>query len=76
MSYRLENEQVILTLTRDEYDRLLLFMALLTGYLRTSESDLNPILSFLNRLNLGNPDWTPYQIGPAPGSVRSTPLPK
>lgn len=48
MSYREENGQVVLTMSREDYERLLF--------------DLTAMLEFMNRLNQGNPQYTPYQV--------------
>jgi hypothetical protein len=56
MSYREENGQVILTLTRDDYDLMLLMLG--AGSVAVS---FDRSLPFLNRLNEGNPHYTPYQ---------------
>lgn len=57
MSYSESNGQVILTMTRDDYDLMLLMLG--AGSVAVS-FDLS--LPFLNRLNSGNPNYTPYQV--------------
>jgi hypothetical protein len=82
MSYREENGQVTLTMSREDYGRLLMMLGMGTGLmLRESRTlgnvpmsardlekrrddflDLAKTLEFMNRLNQGNPDYTPYQV--------------
>lgn len=59
MSYREENGQVILTMSPEDYSRLLVALefALADPFTRLSTNEL------LNRLNQGNPHYTPYQVG-------------
>jgi hypothetical protein len=60
MSYREENGQVILTMSQDDYGALLLALGFALGipYGRTR----NDMLRLFNRLNSGNPHYTPYQV--------------
>jgi len=61
MSYREENDQVILTMSREDYG--LLMMLLGGGMAGERIVTWDKGLSFLNRLNEGNPRYTPYQVG-------------
>jgi hypothetical protein len=65
MSYREENGQVILTMNREDYERLLLLLGQASGEsVRQSGRSffaLDQILGLLDRLNEGNPSYTPYQ---------------
>ncbi|MCU1338813.1 MAG: hypothetical protein JWO19_4394 [Bryobacterales bacterium] len=58
MSYREENNQVVLTMSRDDYETLLMALGAFTVYA------YNParILEVCNRLNEGNPNYTPYEV--------------
>lgn len=61
MSYREENGQVILSMSREDYDLLLLALG---GFTLAAENAPAPrLLAFMNRLNEGNPNYTPYQVG-------------
>jgi len=65
MSYCEENGQVILTMSREDYDRMLMLLGHATGFnMRAVDPPftLSAILEFMNRLNQGNPNYTPYQV--------------
>jgi hypothetical protein len=76
MSYREENGSVILTMSREDYDRLLLALGFAARRaLKTRDWRLN-IFELLNRLNQGNPHFTPYETskptagkGPIPSGL-------
>jgi hypothetical protein len=65
VAYREENDEVILTMSREDYERLLMAM----GEYAVRAAENRSILSFsatirlMNRLNQGNPNYTPYQVG-------------
>lgn len=67
LGYRGEGEIVTLTMTRSDYATLLtLYLGIAGGSLDLS---VNPaafslFLALANRLNAGNPNWTPYEIPP------------
>jgi hypothetical protein len=68
MSYREENGQVVLTISGEDYARLLtmlgramaetISMAFAAGYFAQAKAEV----SLLNRLNQGNPNYTPYEV--------------
>lgn len=60
MSYREENDQVILTMSREDYQTLLVVMGYAMG--GSFWVERQAALKFLNRLNQGNPHYTPYQV--------------
>lgn len=64
MSYSEQDGQVVLTMSREDYEWLLLMLGALTGYSMHGESmfSLSGLLAFVNRLNSGNPNFTPYQV--------------
>jgi hypothetical protein len=62
MSYREQDGQVILTMSREDYQHLLFALGEAAACTRKFGGDLNGELSFLNRLNEGNPHYTPYQV--------------
>jgi hypothetical protein len=67
LSYREENGQVILTMSREDYDELLIVFAAathlsLTGPLGNLIYGSDQVVALLNRLNSGNPNYTPYQM--------------
>jgi hypothetical protein len=61
MSYREENGQVILSMSREDYNRVLNAFASLCGRWLAAGKNIEPILDTLNRLNEGNPAWSPYE---------------
>ena len=70
MGYSEKDGQVVLTLSRDDYSSLIFYMGAATGVLLrdsprpdTQDRALRRMLEFLNRLNQGNPNYTPYQVG-------------
>lgn len=66
MSYREEGDQVILTMSREDYNKLLMTFALATmrgiEYRGDFPKAVESTLSLMNRLNEGNPDYLPYQV--------------
>jgi hypothetical protein len=66
MSYREENDQVILTMSREDYENLVFKLGMSAGYLskrgKSLRQSMKEDLEFLNRLNEGNPNYTPYQV--------------
>jgi hypothetical protein len=58
MGYSEKDGQVVLTLSREDYHTIL--MALLIAGQPTPTRKWKQIL---NRLNQGNPNYTPYQVG-------------
>ncbi len=63
MSYCEENGKVILTMERDEFDRLLMVFALATLQARIHfpAAEQN-VFRLLNSLNAGNPKYRPYEV--------------
>ena len=61
MSYSEENGQVILTMSRDDYDRLLFRLAKAAASM--GRQGLDAELQYSDRLNSGNPNYTPYHVG-------------
>lgn len=64
MSYHAERDQVVLTMSVEDYERLLAVFAIATSASLNGRGilSLNNILALLNRVNEGNPQYTPYQI--------------
>lgn len=64
MSYREENGQIVLTMSREDYDVVLLRLGMAAGLAmsRYGAEHLNRHLATLNRLNEGNPNYTPYAL--------------
>lgn len=61
MAYREENGQVVLTMSRRDYEELLMLMGFALGRTQ-SQTLLNNFVRFTNRLNSGNPNYTPYEV--------------
>lgn len=59
MSYSEENGQVVLRMSREDYEKLLLMLGAAFG-----RNIFEPyrMLEFVNRLNEGNPNYMPYQV--------------
>jgi hypothetical protein len=74
MSYREENGQVILTMSREDWSQLCLVLGFANGEAlgldhgfslsRRQREAIKPprITELMNRLNQGNPNYTPYQV--------------
>ena len=62
--YREENDQVVLTMSVEDYQKFLMLLGAGTAVLtkRGGIFDINNTLELLNRLNSGNPNYTPYQV--------------
>jgi hypothetical protein len=66
MAYREENGQVVLTMPREDFETILMALGAFTVVMGRSDGTLhrNRMLRLLNRLNEGNPNYTPYAIVP------------
>jgi hypothetical protein len=64
MSFEERDGQVILTMSR--YDYLFLKRLLYKELAEESRGEAESTKQFLNRLNSGNPNYTPYQTGKKP----------
>ena len=64
MSYREENGQVVLTMSQEDYELLLLALGFATGAWAQSPGldDGSWIVALLNRVNRGILNYTPYQV--------------
>lgn len=60
MSYSEENGQVVLRMSREDYQTLLISLGYTMG--GSFWVERKHALEFLNRLNSGNPHYTPYQV--------------
>lgn len=56
LSYREENDQVVLTMSREDY-------AVLVRWLNVNARPANFFAEFRDRLQEGDPNYTPYQVG-------------
>jgi len=66
MSYREESGgQVVLTLSRDDYDKLLRMQMFAMPHFQKHEGFGERILAFMNRVHEGNPNYRPYEIQPS-----------
>lgn len=59
MSYREENGQVVLTMSKDQFNQLIKMTAAATVHFWP---DTMWILRLMNHFNEGNPHYTPYQV--------------
>jgi hypothetical protein len=65
MSYREENGQVVLTMSRQDFERLLLCLGGAVGAACLIDPwvlSINEVFELINRINEGNPNYTPYSI--------------
>jgi hypothetical protein len=62
MSYREENGQVVLTMSVEDYQRVLMIFGAASMTRLTELIPLGDILNLLNRLNEGNPNYRPYEV--------------
>lgn len=73
MSYSEQNGQVTLTMSRDDWERIIFALGAVTGYAVKNGESIVPHLELMNRLNQGNPNYTPYQVRPPePGNPGRT----
>jgi hypothetical protein len=62
--YREEDGYVVLTMTRHDYEGLLLMLGWAPGTMaREHFGNLRAHIGLVNRLNAGNPNFTPYAAG-------------
>jgi len=65
MSYREENGQVILTMSREDYKQLIVAFGYVADLAATDFSDPDGFprfIALMNRLNEANPNYTSYQV--------------
>lgn len=56
-------DEVVLRMTRQDYEnRFLPALGLATGALLSRGGECRDFLEFVNRVNAGNPKYTPYKI--------------
>lgn len=68
MSYQEENGAVVLRMSKEDYERMLWFLGIASAKIKESTSrksqTIETFLLWLNRLNQGNPNYTPSQVKP------------
>jgi hypothetical protein len=62
MSYQERDNQVILTMSREDYRLLSKLLGWLTWTEPSGEIYEDEVGALVNRLNSGNPHYTPYQV--------------
>ena len=67
MSYSEKDGQVILTLSREDYERVIFRLGMAVGQLVVRgggdyQMTIRQELEFMDRLNAGNPHYTPYRV--------------
>ena len=70
MSYSEQGGQVVLTMSREDYDSLMIALGTVTGMALRDGIDTENCMAFLNRINQGNPNYTPYQVTDTPNAPR------
>lgn len=74
MSYREEHGQVILTMSREDYQMLLIVLGYaIGGAIKEQWTPAEEIFELTNRINEGNPNFRPYELSSSP---RCTPSEK
>ena len=66
MSYSEKDGQVVLSMSREDYETLLIALGYYTGGIsqRAGKNEaFTEMIELLNRLNQGNPNYRPYQVG-------------
>jgi hypothetical protein len=63
VSYSEENGQVVLTMSREDYGLLSKLLGWLTWTEPSGEIYEDEVGALVNRLNSGNPNYRPYQVG-------------
>ena len=65
MSYREQDGQVILSMSKEDYELLLIALGSAVGAALQGRGmlGLRVVCDFANRLNQGNPHYIPYQSG-------------
>jgi hypothetical protein len=62
VSYSEKDGQVVLTMSREDYELVLMALGAFTAVTWKSGGNSQRVLEVLNRLNSGNPHYTPYQV--------------
>lgn len=62
MSYSEESNDVVLRMSRKDYDALMMNLGAMGIY----SYEPHKLHELLDRLNSGNPNYTPYQVGELP----------
>jgi hypothetical protein len=63
MGYSREGDVVTLTMSISDYHALLVSLGMAAGQVSDDRRMLRTQLALSNRLNAGNPAWTPYDTG-------------
>lgn len=63
LGYSEEDGVVVVRMTGEDWNRLLLNLGFAAGSMMTTQGRYG-VLAIANRLNVGNPTFTPYQIPP------------
>lgn len=61
MSFTKSHDGVIITLSDEDFDLLLMMMGYVTG-MEKDKGLQNLFIGLVNRVNEGNPDFVPYKI--------------
>jgi hypothetical protein len=62
MSYSERDGQVVLTMSREDWDAMLIRLGIAAHWMMAHGGTWKRELDLLNRLNSGNPNYTPYQV--------------
>lgn len=64
MAYSEKDGQVVLSMSREDYDIVLMALGALTALTWDKQKGAR-MLDLVNRLNSGNPNYTPYEVADA-----------
>jgi hypothetical protein len=67
MGYSEENGEVVLRLSRADYEAVLLALGIATGLTAKDGFPVSGWVELVNRLNQGNPNFQPYATGDGGG---------
>ncbi len=62
LTYSVEGDEIVLRLTREQFQRLLLFLGMAGAGAHGDEKLFRAIFRLANQINEGNPNFTPYQL--------------
>lgn len=63
MSYReQQNGQIVITMSREDYQKLMMALGVASACFLARPDELKWVSALMNRLNSGNPHYTPYQV--------------
>lgn len=62
MGYKETDDVITLTMSREDYERLLMAIGIATGWQSREGQRIRDWLEFVNRINVGNLRFVPYSV--------------